>query len=69
MLLKYSRDQEAEADEFGIACLDLAYGTHEGAGRLFEILEDESQLPDWAYMFSTHPDSELRLRLLSEKWR
>ncbi len=69
MLLSYSRKQETLADAFAMECLDAVYGRHDGAGQLFEILDQSADLPDWAYMFSTHPDSQARLRLLSEKWR
>jgi Zn-dependent protease with chaperone function len=64
MLLKYSRGQEARADLFAMNCLDSVYGNHDGAGRLFEILSESKDLPDWAYMFSTHPDSQKRLQEL-----
>ena len=68
MLLSYSRKQESKADEFAVHCIDTIYGHHEGAGQLFEILDSESELPSWAYMFSTHPDSKERLRRLEEGW-
>ncbi len=69
MLLKYSRNQESNADQFAMECLDEVYGRHDGAGKLFEILNSSESMPKWAYMFSTHPDSADRLQLLAEEWR
>ena len=62
MFSKYSRDQEAGADDFGVRCVLATYGESKGAEKLFEILEEENSLPPWAYMFSTHPDNQSRIR-------
>lgn len=66
MLLSYSRSQESLADQFAMGCLDAVYGRRDGAGRLFEILNQSASLPGWAYMFSTHPDSGERLQMLQK---
>lgn len=60
--MTYSRKQESAADVFALECLDATYGHREGAERLFEILEAESGLPEWAYMFMTHPANAERIR-------
>lgn len=64
--LNYNREQESAADTFAIGCLDAVYGNREGAERLFEILEEESGLPEWAYMFMTHPANADRIRRVKD---
>lgn len=61
LLLHYSRQQETAADAFAIQCLWSTYDDLDGAERFFEALLAEQALPEWAYMFSTHP--ELRERI------
>ncbi|MBN1664477.1 MAG: M48 family metallopeptidase [Deltaproteobacteria bacterium] len=58
---KYSREREKKADRFGIELVYAAYGKVEGVDRLFRILLDNDTIPDWAYMFSTHPSSRERI--------
>lgn len=60
--LNYSREEELAADRFALQSLDVVYGDREGAERLFEILEADSGLPKWAYMFLTHPANAERIR-------
>jgi Zn-dependent protease with chaperone function len=60
--LSYGREQESAADQFALQCIDSVYGARDGAERLFEILEAEQSLPDWAYMFMTHPANAKRIR-------
>ncbi len=62
MALNYSRQQESAADQFGITCLDAVYGHRQGAERLFEILDASDKIPDWAYMFLTHPANAKRIQ-------
>ncbi len=67
VLAKYSRTQESGADDFGIRCVLAVYGETEGAEALFEVLEEqEGSLPGWAYMFSSHPDNQSRIRRILE---
>ena len=67
VMLHYSRVQESKADDFALSCLDSVYETHEGAERLFEILESRGdQIPDWAYMFNSHPGNKSRLEKILE---
>ena len=60
--LEYSRDQEEAADAFALRLAKSVYGTSDGSERLFEKLQESQQLPAWAYMFSTHPDTAARIR-------
>lgn len=41
---------------------NAVYGDRKGAARLFEILEADSELPKWAYMFLSHPANVERIR-------
>ena len=70
VLAKYSRTQESSADDFGIRCVMAVYGETEGAEALFRVLEErEGALPGWAYMFSSHPDNQSRIRRILESKR
>ncbi len=62
----YSRRQEEAADRFGVTLVHDLYGQTDGVTRLFEILDEKTTLPGWAYMFSTHPRLEDRIRKLKE---
>jgi Zn-dependent protease with chaperone function len=64
--LSYSRREERAADDFALLLIDWAYGTREGADRLFEILVASDSLPGWAYMLTTHPNTEERLNNIRE---
>ncbi len=67
VLAKHSRKQESSADDFGLRCILTTYGETEGAEALFKVLEEQSgSAPQWAYMFSTHPDNKSRIRKILE---
>lgn len=57
----YSQEREKKADRFGLELVYEKYGKVEGADRLFKRLLDEHSLPQWAYMFSTHPSPGNRI--------
>ena len=62
-VLKFSRDQESEADQTALNALYRLYGHVDGADLLFKVLEqategDPLQTPEF---FSTHPLSERRI--------
>jgi Zn-dependent protease with chaperone function len=64
----FSRDQEIEADRFGLALLAAEYGHVSGAGAFFEHLPEpdgalESGLASY---FSTHPVNADRIQALHE---
>ncbi len=63
---QYSRNREEKADQYAIELVYSTYGKTEGTDRLFEILNKEHKIPEWAYMFSTHPSPEERIRKLEE---
>lgn len=62
----YSRTQEEGADRFGVQLVHAAYGHTEGVEVLFEKLLEMNDLPKWAYMFATHPDSASRIRNMQD---
>ena len=60
----YSQEREKKADRFGLKLVYAAYGRVQGTDRLFELLLNNHALPDWAYMFSTHPSPRSRISAL-----
>lgn len=60
----YSRGQEEDADRFGIELVYRVYGELEGVDELFRLIEIDDDLPNWAYMFSTHPQPRARIKAL-----
>ncbi|MGF1655421.1 MAG: M48 family metallopeptidase [Verrucomicrobiales bacterium] len=62
--LAYSREAEALADRFGLSLVVEMFGHAQGAEGLFETLLQEEKMPGWAYMFTTHPDTEGRIEKL-----
>jgi Zn-dependent protease with chaperone function len=60
----YSQESEKAADRFGLELVYRAYGKMEGVDRLFQIILDENKIPEWAYMFSTHPSPARRIENL-----
>lgn len=57
----YSQKREIEADRFGLELVYGAYGRVEGTDRLFRLLLEKKDLPQWAYMFATHPSPRERI--------
>ncbi len=62
----YSRAQEEGADRFGARLVLETFGSAEGADKLFKLLRDMEGLPNWAYMLTTHPDPDRRIRAIRE---
>jgi Zn-dependent protease with chaperone function len=60
----YSQEREKKADRFGLGLVYAAYGRVQGTERLFKLLLDNHSLPNWAYMFSTHPSPKSRILAL-----
>jgi Zn-dependent protease with chaperone function len=58
----YSQDRERKADYFGLKQVYSIYGKVEGTDRLFKLINEKNKTPQWAYMFSTHPSPEERIR-------
>jgi len=67
MMLHDSRADESAADLFSIECLRTVRGSSAGAEEFFASLLNEPQLPRWAYLFSTHPELEERIRAISDQ--
>lgn len=70
----FSREQESEADEFGLALVYTHYGHVNEAWRLFERWDDgDDSFLDAVSYLSTHPDSgdrveDLKARATREGW-
>lgn len=62
----YSREREEKADRYAVKLVHSIYGKTEGTERLFRILTEEHNIPEWAYMFSTHPSPEKRIEYMKE---
>jgi len=63
----FSREQESEADEFGLALVYTHYGHVDEASRLFERWdEDDKSLFDVVSYLSTHPATADRIEELEE---
>lgn len=62
----YSRRQEDHADHFGVELVYRVYGRTNGIEKLFELLRQEDEIPEWAYMFSTHPSPDDRIENLQQ---
>ena len=60
-LLKFSRDDEAEADRKGLGMLLAAKVDPVGMVRFFSVLEEQSDTPALLTYFSTHPRTEDRI--------
>ncbi len=65
----YSQQREIEADRFGLELVYGAYGKVEGTDRLFSLLLEKKDLPQWAYMFATHPSPKERILNLEKSAR
>jgi Zn-dependent protease with chaperone function len=57
----YSQEREIDADRFGLELVYEVYGKVEGTDRLFSLLLERKDLPQWAYMFATHPSPKERI--------
>jgi Zn-dependent protease with chaperone function len=62
----FDRDQEIEADRFGLALLAAEYGHVSGAEAFFEHLPEPDESPggEFASYFSTHPVNVSRIQAL-----
>lgn len=67
----FSREQESDADEFGLAVVNAEYGHVNEAWRLFQRWDDaQGDVLDLAAYFATHPSARHRvddLRALAER--
>ena len=65
----YSQEREIKADRFGLKLVYGAYGKVEGTDRLFSLLLEQTDIPEWAYMFATHPSPKERIGRLEQSAR
>lgn len=61
-LLGFSREQESDADEFGLELVQAEYGHVAESWRFFERMDEvDDDLPDFATYLSTHPSPDDRV--------
>lgn len=66
-MLKYSRDNEYEADKFAVTYLcDTDYHPHELAAFFEKMLGSTQKIPEF---LSTHPSDENRLKNIDDVWK
>lgn len=61
--LSHARHREVAADRYALKLVHDTFGSEAGATRLFELLSKDG-LPGWAFMFSSHPATEARIKEL-----
>lgn len=67
--LKFSREDEYQADEFGVRYLaGTSYDSRGGAGFFEKLIEEGNDTQTWEVL-STHPDSQDRVDKIYEVWR
>jgi Zn-dependent protease with chaperone function len=62
--MQYSQTQEHAADQFAVELVLATYGSVTGAERLFELLAKEESVTRWGHLFSTHPETQERIKRL-----
>ena len=65
--LKYSRNQERNADKYANAVMYKLYGNNDGAIKFFELLKKEEKTPEFLQYFSTHPATQERIKQLQNR--
>ena len=67
----YGREQERDADEFGMRLVHEVYGHTGGALEFFELVQNEADQgePEWTEFMSTHPLTAQRIADLKELQR
>jgi Zn-dependent protease with chaperone function len=66
LMRNYSQDRETAADRFALDLVHAVYGQVKGTDRLFKIIRENKNIPDWAYMLSTHPSPSDRINELEK---
>ena len=64
----HSRDQEREADDFGLRLVFKAYGNTDGCLEFFEMIQQQYELDTspWHELMASHPPTEDRIDYLRE---
>jgi len=66
-MLKYSRDNEYEADKYAVTYLyDTDYHPRELAGFFEKMMDSSQKIPEF---LSTHPSDENRIKNIEEVWK
>ena len=60
----FSREQESEADAFGLQAIDCAYGHVNGASHFFKHMPRDLDPGHLGHYFSSHPENEKRIKTL-----
>lgn len=69
-LLKFSRDQEREADKLGLALVTQLYGHRKGATEFFDAISKIAKVrPGYLAFLNSHPATHERLLVLADKSR
>ncbi|MGM0508697.1 MAG: M48 family metallopeptidase [Fusobacteriota bacterium] len=58
--MKFSQNQELNADKYGIMILNKIYGKVDGAIDFFEVIEEEENKSKLSYYFKSHPHPTIR---------
>jgi len=67
-LLRFTRDQEREADALGLALLKQLYGHNKGAGEFFIAISKSTKAsPRYMDFLKSHPATQKRLKFLTKK--
>ena len=67
--LKFSREDEKEADDFGVQYLNPTEYDARGVAGFFEKLEEQGQGGNVPQFLSTHPSPDNRVENINEKWQ
>ena len=67
--LKFSREQETTADQFGLELLHKKYGHAAGATDFFQRISEKRNLPQFLEFISSHPMGEQRVEALNKSIR
>lgn len=62
--IKYSQQQEIEADLYANNVIKQLYGENDGAIEFFKNIEKKSKYPEFLLLFSTHPLPKDRIKLI-----
>ena len=64
--LKYSRNQERNADKYANNVVYKLYGNNNSAIEFFKLLEEKENIPEYLQYFSTHPSPKQRIKYIKK---
>jgi len=65
--MKFSQTQERNADLFAVELLDKKYKHAGGATEFLKHVKEKQKIPNFFYLFATHPHPENRIKKIEEK--